>query len=276
MKVRVLIGVVLIAALIGILALDGLLLRASFPWASAVVLWGLVTLAAFELFRMIAGRVPHLGVLPATVMTGSFVAVRILDLAVARIEIPPPLYAFALLSLVFLPEILWPRLETAGLRVAGRLLGIVYLMPLTLLIDVGVLHGALTMGWLVLSIKGSDIGGFLAGKLIGGVGLAPRVSPKKTVAGLCGGLVLTTAATVAGRGLLDPPPSPLTIVVFGVVLGLAGPLGDLSESVLKRSFGVKDSAVLLGDAGGALDLLDSLVLSVPVGYLFLVHVFPTV
>lgn len=121
--------------------------------------------------------------------------------------------------------------------------------------------------FLVLLVKGNDIGAFLVGRWWGRRRLI-AVSPNKTVEGSAGGL-LAGIGVALGFSLL--PAEPLFgagwAVVFGAAGGVAGQVGDLLESYLKRAAGVKDSASLIPAFGGGLDLLDSLLLGAPVIYL---------
>lgn len=94
----------------------------------------------------------------------------------------------------------------------------------------------------------------------------PRVSPKKSWEGLAGGLV---GAVIAGLVFSHfvPDYTPTTWVLLSLLIGIAGTLGDLMESLLKRTIGVKDSGVFLPGHGGVLDRFDSILLAAPVVYL---------
>ena len=112
----------------------------------------------------------------------------------------------------------------------------------------------------------TDIGGYFAGRGIGGPKLWPRVSPKKTWAGAIGGFVasLFVAAGVAAFGLGKTVP----LVLLGAVLSVASQLGDLFESAVKRRFGVKDSSHIIPGHGGLLDRLDGFVAAVVLAAIF--------
>ncbi len=118
--------------------------------------------------------------------------------------------------------------------------------------------GMLAIMWLFAVVWAADICAYFAGRVIGGPKLAPRVSPKKTWAGLWGAvaggaLAGSTVAYVAG--LAD-----LTLLgLLGAALALVEQLGDLFESALKRHYGVKDSGRLIPGHGGVLDRVDGLV-----------------
>lgn len=121
---------------------------------------------------------------------------------------------------------------------------------------------------LVLSTAFFDIGSFFVGRSVGKRPLAPVLSPNKTVEGLAGGVL---AAAAAGTVLtLTPWFEPVTFtgaLVLAAGVSVSAPLGDLAESTIKRSLGVKDMGSLLPGHGGLLDRIDALLFTVPVGYL---------
>jgi phosphatidate cytidylyltransferase len=109
--------------------------------------------------------------------------------------------------------------------------------------------------WLLFVIWATDIGAYAAGRSIGGPKLAPKISPKKTWAGLAGGIVLAgSVSALAGLFLLSW--NPATLLLTGAALAVWSQLGDLFESSVKRRFGVKDSSNLIPGHGGLLDRLD--------------------
>ncbi|PWR23837.1 phosphatidate cytidylyltransferase [Zavarzinia compransoris] len=116
--------------------------------------------------------------------------------------------------------------------------------------------------WLLVSIWATDTGAYAAGRTIGGPKLAPRISPKKTWAGLIGGVA---AAIVAGglTAWIVGLPDPLAFALVSGIVGAWSQLGDLSESAVKRHFGVKDSSNLIPGHGGFLDRLDGLLFAAP-------------
>lgn len=127
---------------------------------------------------------------------------------------------------------------------------------------------------LILSIWASDTGAYFAGKTIGGPKLAPSISPKKTWAGLVGGIISSTAGLVAyalyvgpwistfGIDLTIPQGATVwQLAILGAFLTLSGQAGDLLESYFKRKAGVKDSGKLIPGHGGILDRIDSLLLA---------------
>jgi phosphatidate cytidylyltransferase len=117
--------------------------------------------------------------------------------------------------------------------------------------------------WLSISIWATDIGGYIAGRTIGGPKLAPRISPNKTWAGFFG--AIAGASLLGGIGaLLFKAAMPLTAAALAGLLGAVAQGGDLFESAIKRKFGVKDSGRLIPGHGGMLDRIDGLIAAAPV------------
>jgi phosphatidate cytidylyltransferase len=125
----------------------------------------------------------------------------------------------------------------------------------------GFARGPEAVLWLILMVIGADIGAFFAGRSFGRLKLAPRVSPSKTWEGAVGGMA--TVAVVASLGAAHFGLPPLTTVAFGGAVGIFSIVGDLTESMFKRSAGLKDSGVLLPGHGGVLDRFDSVTAAAP-------------
>lgn len=120
--------------------------------------------------------------------------------------------------------------------------------------------------------KCGDIGAYFTGRFLGRHPFAPTLSPKKTWEGFCGGL-LTSVVTAVGLGYTAPlfPHGVLEAVGFGVFVGIAGVLGDLAESLIKRDAQVKDAAASIPGFGGLLDVIDSVLFAAPVAYFWLTN-----
>lgn len=117
-----------------------------------------------------------------------------------------------------------------------------------------------------------DTGAYYSGKLWGRHLLAPTVSPKKTVEGLLGGMAFACTAALVAQAWFLPQIRLMDALILGVLLTGAGLLGDLSESAIKRSAGVKDSGGILPGHGGMLDRLDSLLFTAPTFYYYVMLV----
>jgi len=118
-------------------------------------------------------------------------------------------------------------------------------------------EGAATVFWLLAVVWAIDTAAYVAGKTIGGPKLAPRISPKKTWAGLIGGVA---AALVVGlvTALVVGSDKIWQIALLSGVLAIVEQIGDMAESFAKRRFGVKDSGNLIPGHGGLLDRLDGM------------------
>ncbi|MCZ7646802.1 MAG: phosphatidate cytidylyltransferase [Planctomycetota bacterium] len=128
----------------------------------------------------------------------------------------------------------------------------------------------------IVIAKGCDVCAFLVGRRLGRHKAFPLVSPGKTIEGVAAGLAGSVIlAVILHLEVLNVLPSPAFSIpkalVFGLCVGFSGMMGDLAESLLKRSAGVKDAGQLVPGYGGVMDVVDSLVVAGPVAY-FLVPV----
>ncbi len=125
--------------------------------------------------------------------------------------------------------------------------------------------GLLIIMWLFLLVWATDTGGYAFGKIIGGPKLAPRFSPKKTWAGLMGGMLC--AGLIGGVvTYFSADAVNWMIVAVSMVLAIVAQIGDLGESALKRHFKVKDSSNLIPGHGGLLDRADGMLSVFPVAF----------
>lgn len=121
---------------------------------------------------------------------------------------------------------------------------------------------------------GSDSGAYYVGRAFGKHKLSKLISPKKTIEGAVGGIITgAVVAAVIALLLLDSVPW-LFVLFSALVLGVIGICGDLTESVIKRATGTKDSGTLLGGHGGVLDRADSILFAAPILYYLLLLFFP--
>jgi len=118
----------------------------------------------------------------------------------------------------------------------------------------------------LLVVWATDIGGYFAGRAIGGPKLWPRVSPKKTWAGAIGGFVASLLVAI-GFSASDLGKT-LPLVILAAMLSVAAQLGDLFESAIKRRFGVKDSGHIIPGHGGVMDRLDGFVAAIVLAAIF--------
>jgi len=146
---------------------------------------------------------------------------------------------------------------------------IVYVVPRS---PTGAVMGQFYVLYLIAITKFSDMGAYLTGSVIGRHQMIPHISPKKTWEGFAGALFFSL---LASWGLFQLMPNKLSALnwthatVLGLLLGFAAVIGDLAESIVKRSTGVKDSGNFLPGIGGALDLIDSLLFTAPLLFFYL-------
>ncbi|SRR6266542_1592234 len=152
---------------------------------------------------------------------------------------------------------------------AAAILPILYIgLPLGALAAVRAVGGREAVLLLMLTIVISDSAQYYTGRALGRRPLAPAISPKKTVEGAIGGMAAGTLAFVAGARLVSPDAPIVLIVLAGASIAALGIVGDLFESLLKRSAGVKDSGAIIPGHGGVLDRIDSWLFAAPVYYVF--------
>jgi phosphatidate cytidylyltransferase len=146
---------------------------------------------------------------------------------------------------------------------------IVYVVPRS---PTGAVTGQFYVLYLIAITKFSDMGAYLTGSAIGKHQMVPHISPKKTWEGFAGALAFSLLASL---GLFALMPGHLSVLnwthatFLGLLLGFAAVVGDLAESIIKRSTGVKDSGNFLPGIGGVLDLIDSLLFTAPLLFVYL-------
>lgn len=136
----------------------------------------------------------------------------------------------------------------------------------------GAVTGQFYVLYLIAVTKFSDMGAYLTGSVVGRHLMSPHISAKKTWEGFFGALVLALLCSLGLFKLMPGHLSELTwthATVLGLLLGVGAVIGDLAESIVKRSTGVKDSGRLLPGIGGALDLIDSLLFTAPLLFFYL-------
>lgn len=131
--------------------------------------------------------------------------------------------------------------------------------------------------WIVLLfmvIWVGDSGAYFSGRALGRHKLYPIASPNKTVEGFVGGLIGAMAAAFVAQALFHPALSQADCLLLGLAGGILGPLGDLVESMFKRSAGIKDSGSFFPGHGGVLDRVDALLFAAPLFYWYATLVAP--
>jgi phosphatidate cytidylyltransferase len=279
-----LLGIALIAALVALMVLDA---RSAAPGSLLLIVALAAGLAAahemLDLARSAGGRP-----LPAVVYGGTFLviasnAVPIFSLVsgegtpLARLAWPLAAFAVSLLA-AFVGEM--RRYEKPGgvaQNLALAVLAIAYVgLSLSFAVQLRLLggprDGLIALAALVIVVKLADTGAYAVGRAFGRHKMAPVLSPGKTWEGAAGAIAFSILGAWLAFDLLpramdlELAQAPWSWLAFGLAVGIAGMVGDLAESLLKRDAGRKDSSTWLPGFGGVLDLLDSLLLAAPVAY----------
>ena len=259
-------------------------------WVFALVMLAFITIALVEFFAMVRHRgvLVHQGLSVGLGMFFTCLVVWRTLIAPGRVELTVIGQGTTMLSWAW--DIFWPMtIVVIFLRqlarqntfealngIATTIFGLAYIAGLMsyffYIRTFKNQNGALLVLYLVLVTKMGDAGALMIGKLMGRHTLMARVSPRKTVEGFIGA-VLVSGLTGAMAHSLVPrfSDSALQGLVAGLVLGIFGQLGDLAESLLKRDCQVKDSSRLLPGLGGVLDVLDSLLFTAPLFYALLIY-----
>ncbi len=257
-------------AVILFLVIDYYALVPGFEWLFVVVLSLIIGMALWEFFEMCSA----MGYSPM-MRTGIwgvalFLVAMLLQTKQPAFAVLPPAALFLLFVLAFALKLANTGKDPLS-NLAVTFFGFCYIaLPLSLLLPITYMSGQDGRWWLlyvVLVTKVTDIGGFMVGKTLGRHPLAPDISPRKTIEGALGGVAFAVLASlIVGVGALDF--SAFQAALLGLLVSAAGQCGDLAESLLKRNAGVKDSSHLPG-LGGVLDVMDSMIFTVPVVYLYL-------
>ncbi len=261
-------------AAVGVPAILGLLYKAP-HWAFYLLVFPAILIGAWELFSMThsAHRLARLFGVGVTA-------------AVSLVVFFWPNDARVLFTLILAVSVLGPiatlarpgDMQTAALRAATMSFGPVFIgIPLTLL---GVLrheHGDVGSGYVLYALGFawfSDTGGYFAGRFLGKHKLYEAVSPKKTVEGAIGGLLVAIAWGALGHFTFLRTVPLSHGLALGFVASALGQVGDLAESLLKRSTGVKDSGNIVPGHGGILDRVDAVILTTATVYLYTLWLAP--
>jgi phosphatidate cytidylyltransferase len=180
------------------------------------------------------------------------------------------LFFIIVLISLFLIQFTRKENQNASALIALTLFGIFYIgWFFTYLVKIRFLEdGHNLVAYLLLVTKAGDIGAYLIGSNFGKHLLIPRISPKKSVEGAVGGFLFSIVFAVISRSFLGWM-SFKVILMGGVLVAIFAQLGDLAESLLKRDYQVKDSSPLLPGLGGMLDVIDSILFTAPIFYIYL-------
>jgi phosphatidate cytidylyltransferase len=259
--VRVITGLILAALVIlGVIYLPAMALK--------LVIAGLVAIATYEFARMALPRHPTSSP-TLLIVLGTLTSLLVMfgERQFSTLIILFP----SVLIVTFVFYLLRPHsLEIVLAQISKTVLGVLYagllLSFLGLIRDLPV--GSAWLFIVLATTFGADTGAYISGHLWGRHKLAPQVSPAKTVEGLIGGLIASIAVAFICKFIIYSGFLVKDCLWVGILVGLIGPMGDLSESLIKRSVGVKDSSNLIPGHGGLLDRVDALLFTSPIVYCY--------
>lgn len=267
-----------------------------FPlWAFALVIGWFVTTALYEFFTMVRHRgvLVHraLNIALGVIFTGlvawrslvepGLVPTPVLGPGASLISWTWDVFWPATIVIIFIRQFTRENTFEALSGLATTLFGLAYIAALFsyffYIRTTDPIQGAWLVLYLILVTKLGDMGAYAVGSLVGRHTLVPRISPRKTVEGFIGAVFVSGCAAVVAQPLLAHQtifglaPNALLSLLLGLILGVAGQLGDLAESLLKRDCQVKDTGALLPGLGGVLDVIDSLLFTAPLFYGILIY-----
>ena len=259
----------LLTALIGIPIVVAAIYYGGYWLLGLVIL--LVIAAQYEFYAMLAPTLSK-----RHMLGGILLGAMIVQAQFTGIDLTPLMVVGFVAMIVF--EVLDTSKEEGWTRLAWVMLGLIYPAALFSYV-IKLRHGwdgalndveafSLLMGLLVI-VWATDSMAYFTGRAIGKTPLAPAISPKKTWEGTIGGVVGAVLVAILLKVLILPVLSWQDVFVCAILGGVIGQIGDLVESRLKRTFGVKDSGKILPGHGGVLDRIDGLILVIPLYYLYL-------
>ncbi|MFZ2950721.1 MAG: phosphatidate cytidylyltransferase [Desulfuromonadaceae bacterium] len=190
-----------------------------------------------------------------------------------KLMLPAVGLLFVGFSLLFLFRL--RTIDTAAREVAFALLAFIYI-PFLLMHLILLRQTPFGVQWLLvimLIVMTNDSAAYYTGSAFGKHRLYPLVSPKKSIEGAVGGLVGSLCGTLLAKFTFFPQLTFSDAAVTALVIGMVGQAGDLFESLLKRSFNVKDSGTIIPGHGGVLDRLDSILFAAPITYYYVLFFF---
>jgi phosphatidate cytidylyltransferase len=245
-----------------------LIVRFGSPFHFLLLLTCIIGLGLLEFYRMLSAKGfpcwKWLGVASGVVLPLAFYTGGVANQAAVA----------AIIMLSFIIGVFTRReLVTSVQSIAFTLLGIFYVgwllsyvLLLRLLID-----GPYYVFYIFSVVWLGDAAALVSGTLMGRHKLAPAISPGKTVEGAVGGILGSLSAATLGGLLLLGHFTLKHCLAVGIILAVLGQLGDLSESLLKRSAGIKDSSMLIPGHGGILDKVDGILFGAPALYYYVLY-----
>jgi phosphatidate cytidylyltransferase len=250
-------------------------IRYSPPWLFSMVLGAASLLALWEFLTLYFGTTPNNLLPKVTSCMAAIILLVAMYMGYAQALTPWLLgtVIIILTGFLFSPSGMKDRLSSWVAYPFGILYVTVLLGHFILLRQFS--HGIAFIFFVLLITWLSDTGGFVAGLSFGRHALAPTLSPKKTIEGLIGGVLFSGLGAIISHFVFIPFFSVWECAILGVGMALIGAIGDLAESAIKRSVSIKDSGTIIPGHGGVLDRVDSLLLTGPAFYYYVLLTSPS-
>ena len=257
--IRALSGAVYVGLIVGALLLGA-------EWFSALMVV-FIALAVIELQKLLATRSPiNAGVRVTDLLWGLFISSTVFCVDINEFNMA---LVCAALAVAYIPmRLVLATLDKEGAPVASVLYSALTMMYVVLPLSMLSLAGAFSTTTVLITfilIWVNDTGAYLSGITMGRHKMCERLSPKKTWEGFCGGFLLCVIAGCVSAWIIGER-SAAQLAMWGLyaaVVSIVGTYGDLFESLIKRTLGVKDSGHLIPGHGGILDRIDSILAVAP-------------
>ena len=247
------------------------------PWAPRwlfhALLFVVSVIGLWEFFRMAVPSLPF----PVKFVMGVLTFLLFYFISHGPFFMILATFALSIILPMFIYLFFYSSQKDQAVENTGKcLFGFIYIcLPLSFLIFVDKHpRGPMWILFLLCVIFLSDTGAFYTGRLLGKHKLYPTVSPKKTWEGAIGGLLISLSAAFIFSVLSPMIRFKPQLMILAAFLSIFGQIGDLAESMIKRTCGVKDSGKILPGHGGILDRIDGLLFSIPILFIYLTWSIP--
>lgn len=264
MKERIITGLIMIAVILGILFFIPIL----FMPLIAIVLG----IATWEWCRITQIRIPNVYYVTVVTIILWILASFSPNLLTVLLVLSSLHYLYAIYLIQQYEKIKTFRVHRYYLRICGPIIlaalgaSLVYLFHS--IDNTPTTEDAMSLTFIIMIVAAADTGAYFTGRFLGKHQLAPRVSPKKTIEGLIGGLIFVVIIVLAFQFLVAGWFIPLPYLLFiSLVTAIFSVIGDLFISVIKRQNHIKDASQILPGHGGILDRIDGMIAGIPVFYL---------
>lgn len=233
----------------------------------AIIFALLLGLALYELYRLTEKEKSNLAYKMINIISGIAIFLStLMPISVGSISLPFVIFIIYIIAL--LVATVFDKKGNQLKRSVSSIFGQVYItIPLIILSFIMAIDYQIALAIFIL-IWVNDTAAYVVGSLFGKHKLIERISPKKTIEGFVGGIAFTIIAGLI-FAKLNPTHDFLYWGIFALIVSIFGTIGDLFESLIKRTYNVKDSGNIIPGHGGILDRIDSILLAIPAIYIYI-------